>query len=284
MADEITENQVPSIDPAELDTIMGAFQFIFKKKLQGIDDMLPATVIAYDREKNLAQVQPMVRLLSTGGQLLTRAPIASVPVLALGGGGFVINFPLAAGDTGWIKANDRDISLYLQSSYAESAPNTTRLHSFSDGLFIPDIMNKYTIDGEDDDNMVIQNLDATVKVTLSSDKVKLFADYIDLIANETVDIEAKNITMTADEKISLTATDIESSGSWAHTGTMDIDGDTTITGDVDITGDTTMTGNLDITGDVTIIGTITVNGVDIGELHQHSGVVSGFQNSGPVVP
>jgi hypothetical protein len=227
---ELPENQQPSVDPSELDSTVGMLRFVLKKFLQGVDDCMPATIIAYDRVANVATVQPMIKILSTENEVLSRAPIAKVPVFSIGGGNFFVSFPLKAGDTGWIKANDRDISLYLQGARAQVAPNTNRLHSFSDGLFFPDIMNDYTIAPEDmDGNMVIQNKLGTVKIALWPDKIKMLAP------------------------------DIESIGSWLHTGTMDI------------VGDTTITGATDITGDVATIGQLHNNGVNVGSTHIHTG-------------
>jgi hypothetical protein len=94
--------------------------------------------------------------------------------MALGGGGFVANFPLPAGSKGWIKAADRDISLYLQSGNA-GAPNTKRMHTFSDGLFIPDVGSGFTVASEDTTNAVIQSLDGSVKVSLGSTTIELKA-------------------------------------------------------------------------------------------------------------
>lgn len=166
---------IPSVDPADLDSLAGAFQFIVKKILQQTDDGIPAKVIAYDRTTGLATLQPMIKILTTNNTLVSRAPIAKVPVFSYGGGGFTVNFPLVAGDTGWIKANDRDISLYLQSAYEESPPNTDRIHSFSDGVFYPDVMAKYTIAAEDAANMVIQTLDGTVKISIGTDIITVVA-------------------------------------------------------------------------------------------------------------
>jgi hypothetical protein len=136
--------------------------------------MLPATVIAYDRAKNVASVQPQIYTVSTDGTVIKKAAVAAIPVLCLGGGGFLINFPLVAGSRGWIKANDRDISLYMQSGKM-AAPNTQLLHDFSNAMFIPDVVNGYTLASEDDNNMVIQNFAGTVKIALWLDQIKITA-------------------------------------------------------------------------------------------------------------
>lgn len=164
----------PSRDPADDDSLLGMARAVLDKFLQGVDDMLPARVISYDRATNRATVVPLVKVLTTDGRQVARAQIASVPVMQAGGGGFVMSFNLRAGDLGWIKANDRDISLVMQ-SYAANAPNTLRKHSFQDALFIPDVMHGIVTQGEDATNAVLQTLDGTVRVSVGSDRVKLSA-------------------------------------------------------------------------------------------------------------
>lgn len=164
----------PSLDPADADSMLGMARMVLQKFLQGVDDMLPAIVVSYDRTKNRAKVRPLIRMVTTDGRQVGRAPLAAVPVFSYGGGGFTLNFPLKAGDLGWIKANDRDISLMLQGG-KESPPNTKRLHSFQDAVFIPDVMKGYAIAGEDADNVVLQSLDGTVKVAVGAAGLKLAA-------------------------------------------------------------------------------------------------------------
>jgi len=160
----------PSIDPANEGDLLGALRHILGKELQALDGMLPAKVIAYDRVKNRVTVQPLIMMMTTSNTTIQRATIASIPVYQIGGGGFILNFNLNAGDLGWIKASDRDISLFLQ-SYSASAPNTIRKHNFSDSVFFPDVMRGYTIAGEDVSKTVLQNLDGSVKITLSDTMV-----------------------------------------------------------------------------------------------------------------
>lgn len=181
----------PSIDPANEGDLTGAFRHILGKFLQGVDDMLPAQVISYDRTTNRAVVQPLVMLLTTENQTVQRPAVASVPVMQYGGGGFMVSAPIKAGDLGWIKANDRDISLFLQ-GYKNSAPNTVRKHSFSDAMFIPDVMHDYTIGGEDTDNLVIQSLDGSVKISVGTTSIKLVAQSVE-IESDTLTHNGTNI-------------------------------------------------------------------------------------------
>jgi phage baseplate assembly protein gpV len=195
-----------SYDFANKGTITGLLQAAHRKLVMNTDDMMPAKIVSYNRTTNMATVQPQIHMLTNDNTLVTRGPVASIPVLALGGGGFFINFPLMAGSKGWIKASDRDITAYLQSGGA-SGPASTRLHSFEDGLFIPDVLAGYVLAGEDANNCVLSSIDGTVKVTLSSTTVTLKAP--------NVVINTPNLTM---EDTAGTAA-ITMTGNFAFVGT-----------------------------------------------------------------
>lgn len=190
-------NAEPSNVPADDGTLAGTLRATFRKLLQGVDGMLPARVLAYDRARNVATVRPMVAVLTTAGQAVPRAQIAEVPVLALGGGGFAIHFPLRAGDLGWIEASDRDISLFMQ-GLDESPPNTLRLHSFEDARFIPDALRQFDAGAVDEDAMAIQSEDGTVRVELSPSRLRL-------VAPEVV-VEAASSTFNGDITVEGEAT------------------------------------------------------------------------------
>lgn len=160
------------LDPADTGTLSGAFRHIFRKLMMSTDGMLPATIVAASADRNYVTARPMVKIVGTGGELMSRAQIVKVPCLALGSGGYVLSFPLNPGDLGWIIASDRDISLYLQNNL-EAQPNTARIHSFEDGLFVPDMARLWTLDGSDAAKVVLQNKDGTVKVTLGTDQITL---------------------------------------------------------------------------------------------------------------
>lgn len=169
----------PDIDPANNESLAGTLRFAFYKMLQGVNGMLPAEVISYDRTNNRVQVQLLIAVVSTGGAQISRPQIASIPVLLLGGGDFFMSFNLNPGDLGWVIANDRDISLFLQ-TYSQAAPNTGRIKSFSDGVFIPSVMTGYTIAGGDLGKAILQNLDGTVKITLETGKITISAPLVEI--------------------------------------------------------------------------------------------------------
>ncbi|MDR1367907.1 MAG: hypothetical protein LBJ76_04225 [Candidatus Accumulibacter sp.] len=250
----MTINEVPSHDPADEGSLAGVMRTLFNKMLQDVHCMLPAQVVSYDRQDNTATVRPLIRVVGSSGQTMSRAPIVRVPVLALGGGKFVINFPLDPGDLGWIEASDRDISIFMQ-GLGDAAPNTVRLHNFSDSRFIPDIFRKYTLSDEDMADMVIMSTDGQTKIVIRQDAV-----LIKTPKDVTIDSGA-TITLNAASKITLEAVDISLNGNLSMgggAGAAVIDSAT-----LNITSDTTIEGR-DFVG------------------HNHSGIVPGGGNTGGV--
>jgi hypothetical protein len=239
----MTEHAQPSGDPADDDSLAGTLRAAFRKFMQQTDDMLPARVVAFDRDKNRATVAPLVAVLTTDRRVIQRAQVASVPVMQFGGGGVVLNFNLKPGDLGWLKASDRDISLFLQ-SYNASQPNTLRMHSFSDGVFIPEVMRGWTIAGEDAEQAVLQTLDGSVRVSLGDSRLRLAFD--------------------------------------AHTVTLDAAGVTAVAGANSLAvtpAGITIAGPVTITGAVTTTGGLTVDGIGFGA-HKHTNVQPGGGQSG----
>lgn len=171
---------------------MGTVQFIIDKMvMQEIDKMMPCTVIAVDRTKNRVSVKIMVSMVSTTGTNVVRAQKANIPIYSPSAGGFVINFPVKAGDLGWIKASDTDISLFLQ-NLKQAPPNTNLIHKFDSAVFYPDNMNKaVTIAGGDANNLVIQKYDGSTKISVGTGTVSITAP-------TSVTITSPHVTMSGD--------------------------------------------------------------------------------------
>jgi hypothetical protein len=184
----LVNSSPPSRDPSKSDgDMVGTFQIILEKFLQSdINNRLPARIISFDRDANRASVQPLISLVNTSGEIITYNQLASVPVFNIGGGNCILSFNLNPGDLGWIQACDRDIAEFLK-FYREAAPATNRMHDFNSGVFIPDVMTGYSIDGEDSGNAVLQTTDGSVRVSIFPDKVKITAP--------DVEVSATNITL-----------------------------------------------------------------------------------------
>lgn len=237
---------IPSKPPAAGGNMGAVLEWVFTKLMQKVDGQLPAQVISYDRAANRAKLQPLVSLIGTNGKRVGRAPIVSVPVLALGGGGFFVNFPLGPGDIGWIESSDRDISLFLQTS-AMSPPNTKRMHSFEDARFIPDAFAKYTFT-PDAGAMVISSYDGTTRIVIAEGKITLIAP--------TVEIDSTTLTIN------------NSGAATVNTGTWS----------VNTTGGAGSTS----TGTVNLPATTIIDGRAF-PAHEHSGVQPGSGNTGGIV-
>jgi len=210
----MTNPTVPSRNPAKNGTLSGVMEVAIRKSMESTDGQLPCKVISYNRVTNKAVVQPLISIVTTDGKDHDRAQLMSVPVLALGGGGFCMSFPLVAGDLGWIEASDRDISLFIQAlkkSMASAKPNTYRIHSFEDGRFIPDAFSQYTHSSADNANMVIQSLDCTVKIALGPGLININADNVTVnsknaVVNATVDAKINTVTAEVNATTSATIT------------------------------------------------------------------------------
>lgn len=103
-----------------------------------VDDTIPVKVVAFSAANSTVDLQPTVQIRDDNGRLVDRGVIQGVPVQRMGGGGYIISTPISVGDTGWLKATDRDMSVMMQRTGAISEPPSARMHSFSDGFFIPD--------------------------------------------------------------------------------------------------------------------------------------------------
>lgn len=254
----------PSRDPANDESLLGMARVVLDKFLQQIDDMLPARVVSYDRTANRATVVPLVKMLTTDGRQIGRAQVASVPVMMFGGSGVAMSFDLVAGDLGWIKANDRDISLILQ-GYKDEGPNTLRKHSFQDAVFIPEVMHGLTLASEDAHHAVLQTLDGTVKVAIWPDRVKIAAgSFMAIIGPSSIDFHGRAIFHDPVEMMQ----------------TLDVTGATALSSTLEVTGLTTATAGV-LTSTINSPGGagVGIDGLPIGT-HKHTGVQTGTGTSG----
>lgn len=165
-------HDIPAYNPADLGTLEGLLLYFNDQINLELECCLPAIVVSYDRAANRAVLQPAVSEVATSGQKISRDKLYDIPVLTMSGGGYFINFPLSPGDTGWIVACDRDISLFKQ-SLEETAPNTYQKHRFSDAFFVPDKVKNFTIAGTDTSGLVISNLNGNNKIVLNGSNLDI---------------------------------------------------------------------------------------------------------------
>ena len=161
----------PSYNPADLTTTAGMLDYIYRCNSMMTENCMPAIVEEYNREKNVVTVKPCINITAATGETIEREKITAT-VMSICGGKFIINFPLEKGDTGWLITADRDISLFREQRKVINA-NTNRIHSIEDSFFIPDRVNDFKVEAEDEKNLVIQNLDRNIRISLGTDKIKI---------------------------------------------------------------------------------------------------------------
>lgn len=188
--EEITKT-IPAYNPADVNTLDGLNNALQDKIFMNMEKVLPGIVQSYDRNTNRATIQPAITGIASQGQKVAREPLINIPVFSMAGGGIVLSFPLKQGDTGWLIAADRNISIFKQ-NLEESAPNDYRKHTFQDSFFLPDKINDLSISNEDDGALVIQTTDGSAKFTLG-------ASGINITGNTTIN---GDLTVTGEATIS----------------------------------------------------------------------------------
>lgn len=149
---EITKT-IPAHNPADENTLDGLNNVLTDKIAMHIQNVMPGIVQSYNTATNRAVIKPAITGVASQGQKVPKEVLYDIPVLRLSGGGSFISFPIEKGNTGWLIACDRNISIFKQ-SLEESAPNDYRKHKFEDSFFIPDSINgagtnDLTIDAKD---------------------------------------------------------------------------------------------------------------------------------------
>lgn len=239
-------------DSGDSGSLAGVLGNFLRSRLMNIDDMMPAIIVSYDDASNRATVKPLVQMLDTSNNKIPRANVHNIPVFRFGGGGYFMRFPIKSGDFGWIKSNDRDISLVIQRGGQEDIPNTERIKSFSDAMFFPDTLKDWLIDGNNADALVIQSLSGNSVISVHQDKIELEADNIKLICKN-FDLESETASLDAKSMIINVP-------------------------DLTITSNTL---NVDKGGSDTK-GRLTNNGKNISNTHTHSGIQTGNGTTGAV--
>jgi hypothetical protein len=217
----MTKIQQPNRVVANSGSLPGGIRDALEKWLRGeVDDMVPARVVSYDRTTNRATIKPLVMIGTTDGTKISRASIPNIKVFRFGGGGYFMSFPLQAGDFGWLKANDRDISLIMQSKGGEDWPNTKRLHSFSDAMFFPDTIKNWIISGGNMEGAVFQSLDGTRSIAINATSIDIVAPSVNITTPEAT-MTVTNLTVNGNVAIvgsSLTHNGVNVGDTHTHIG------------------------------------------------------------------
>ena len=189
MADENKDNTpLPQYDRGKCKTELGFIQTLFRLKEVDKQGVIPAIVRSYDRKTGIATVQPIVTYVvdtKEGEKLIPRGTY-DVSVIRFAHGGFVIDAPLFAGDTGWLIAADRNAkdakeanSKILNADQDDENPSNEgfkrptddSLRSFSWGFFIPDTWGDTEL--TKNDGLVIKDVNEKNVIALNDGAIEI---------------------------------------------------------------------------------------------------------------
>ena len=189
MADENKDNTpIQQYDSGKCKTELGFIQTLFRLKEVDKQGVIPAIVRSYDRKTGIATVQPIVTYVvdtKEGEKLIPRGTY-DVSVIRFAHGGFVIDAPLFAGDTGWLIAADRNAkdakeanSKILNADQDDENPSNEgfkrptddSLRSFSWGFFIPDTWGDTEL--TKNDGLVIKDVDEKNVIALNDGAIEI---------------------------------------------------------------------------------------------------------------
>lgn len=207
MSDEIDDNDNLMVDLVK--DILAAVK-------RSVEVSIPC-IVTKVISRTKVNVRPLIKIVAQDGASYERDIIEGLPVFTAGAGDRFVSFPVKKGDLGWIDASDRDISLFLQ-SYGNVEPPTSRMHSFSDARFIPDIMTNITIAEEDATAMVIQTRNGTVNIALDDTEIRIKNDAVSLV------IDGSKVTGIAPGGFDLNGAKITPSGDVITASGVSLDG------------------------------------------------------------
>lgn len=131
--------------------------------LEDVHTAMPVRVTRYDAAKQQADVQPLIKVAhldETGERVPATLPtIRNCPVQFPGGGGFVLIYPLAVGDTGLLIFSEASLDKWLSGAGAEVDPDIDLRHHLTDGIFIPGVRPFGAARGSHDDGAMLVGVD-----------------------------------------------------------------------------------------------------------------------------
>lgn len=174
-------------DPTSLaDVVTGAIDATLGK----IHTSMPGKVVSYNSLAQTADVQPMCKrqlFTADGEKVYESLPLLpGVPVCFPRGGGYVVTFPLQAGDTVVLVFSEAGLAEFLETG-SEAEPWDTRRHHISNAVAIPSISPDTAPLASGDNSartagIVIGKDGANEQIRFASGSIKLGADATDFVA------------------------------------------------------------------------------------------------------
>lgn len=145
---------------------------------------MPAVILSYDKNKQLAKVQPSFKRTYQDGEKVSMPPIFNVPVAHPRAGSAIIHMPLKKGDSVLLVFADRSIDKWLTTG-GNVDPDDTRDHHLSDAIAYPGLYPSTAgIKIDNTDDIIIKNEGAGGKVEMrlsSKNKLQILNNNEELI-------------------------------------------------------------------------------------------------------
>lgn len=169
---------------SEEPTLAEVISWAMETRLANTFVALPGRVEAYDNERQIADVQPLLEhnvQTSDGGALSEAIPLLrNVPIVFPRGGGFYLSFPMKVGDKVLLVFCDRNIDQYQRSNEPNKpVPPGDLLPNGPNGAvaypgFFPDI-EKLSADDADPENLIIGKDNGGIRIRVEDDTVNIQA-------------------------------------------------------------------------------------------------------------
>ena len=229
--------------------------YVVQALLAGVRTAQPVLVVSCSNDGGVSQVgtvtiKPLVGQVDGDGNVIEHGQLYNVPYLRIQGGANGVILDPEPGDIGLAVFCDRDISVVKKSGSA-GPPGSRRRHDMSDAVYIGTIIGaapaqyvRFHAGG-----IVIHS---PTKVRIEAPVVEVAAATSCTVTTQVATVNASTSATITTPTLNLSATNILSAGTWAHTGTL------------------------------TATGEITAQGTHL-HTHAHSAVKAGSDTSGPPV-
>jgi len=121
----------------ETPTLQAVIQVALERYSHNLHTCMPASIVKYDRTKQIATVQPLLQRKTRDGVVLTYQVIQNVPCIFPRTATFGMTYELKPKDTGLLVFSERSLDKWLASKGEVMDPKDPRKFDISDAIFIP---------------------------------------------------------------------------------------------------------------------------------------------------
>lgn len=120
----------------ETPTLANVIQSALSRFASDLHTSMPASIVSYDRTKQKASIQPLLKRRTKDGVVFSYPVITNVPCYFPRTSTYQHTFELKPNDTGLLIISERSLDRWLEVG-GEVDPGDPRKHDFTDGIFFP---------------------------------------------------------------------------------------------------------------------------------------------------